>query len=89
ADNCLSARFVQDEQGMIFEYRSRSCVLTKTVMQIGDDEDIVVRQALEKKSLTCAYQQGFFNVNWLNTLTIDIDKCSGDLKDALEILLNR
>ena len=89
ADRCESARFVQDERGNVFSYESNGCILTKSVVSISANEPLEVQELLQDKSMDCFYEPGFFNVNWVNTLTIDSEDCSGDLRQALQDLSNR
>jgi len=87
ANNCENAKFQQTEAGSLFEYSANKCVLTKTLKKINETEPVEMKDLLEGKSLTCSYTFGGFNENWIKTLSIDIDACSGELKDSIEELM--
>ena len=88
AENCEKAGLERVEDGSTFNYKTNNCVLTKTAAKISDLETSQVKSLLEGKSLTCTYQKNNFNMNWLNTLTLSLDKCQGPLKDGLMNLLS-
>jgi len=87
ANSCKSATFEKEEAGSIFSYSASNCILTKTVKQLNEIEPQEIKDLLEGKSMTCAYTENTFNANWINTFSVDIESCSGDLKDALDILI--
>ena len=88
AESCAPAKFLQDEKGTLVQYTTKQCVLTKKIIKVSSQESAHIREAVAGKSMTCSYQQGYFNANWINTMTIDIQHCEGQLKDAIQSLLN-
>jgi len=86
ANNCENVVFEQDEEGSIFKYASKDCVLTKTAVKLNIDEPQEMKDLLEGKSLTCEYLTGAFNEDWTDTLSLSLDDCSGELKDAIDEL---
>lgn len=88
ANECKSVRMQQNEAGSLFEYSARDCALTKTAKKLNESEPVEMRDLLEGKSMTCIYEQGALNENWISTLSIDIDSCEGELKDAIEELVS-
>ena len=86
ANSCSSVKMQQTEAGSLFDYSEKGCILTKTAAKLNETEPVEIKDLLEGKSLTCGYSQGNFNENWLKTLSIGIENCSGDLKDAIDEL---
>ena len=39
------------------------------------------------KSLTCTYELGQFNTDWVNTISIGLDYCEGGLVDSMNIII--
>lgn len=87
ANNCNSAYLEQDEEGSLFSYKTNNCILTKTAVKLSEDEPIEMIDQFEGSSMTCSYEKANFDTNLLNTLTLGIENCTGQLKDALEDLL--
>ena len=87
ADNCEKAEFERLEDGSTFNYQTDNCQFIKTASKINPSEPDNIKQLLEGKSLTCQYVKGQFEVDWINTLTLKLDKCQGPLKDGLQTLL--
>ena len=86
ANNCENVAFEQLEEGSLFGYSARSCVLTKTLKKMNETEPAEMKDLLEGKSLSCKYSAESFNENWVNTLSLDLGDCTGDLKDAIDEL---
>jgi len=87
ADSCSAVKMQQVEAGSLFSYSEKGCILTKTLKTMNETEPAEMKDLLEGKSLTCAYTSGDFNENWINTLSIGIENCSGELKDAIDELV--
>ena len=87
ANNCESLEIEVVETSGTFQYASNDCVFTKTVNSLNEDEAQDMKSLLEGKSLSCSYQQGGFNENWVNSLVVDIEDCDGDLKDTIAQLI--
>jgi hypothetical protein len=86
AENCGSARIDQTIGGSVFRLSVEKCILTKTLSKINETEPQEMKDLLGGKSMTCAYSSGMFDDNWIKTLSIGIEDCSGDLKDAIDEL---
>ena len=87
ANSCSAVRMQQVEAGSLFDYSEKNCALTKTATKLNETEPQEIKDLLEGKSLVCNYSQGNFNENWINTLSIGIEDCSGELKDAIDELI--
>ena len=87
AENCNKAEFERLEDGSTFKYETNNCQFVKTALKINPSEPENIKQLLEGKSLTCSYAKGQFEIDWINTLTLQLDKCQGPLKDSLIKLL--
>ncbi len=88
AESCQPARFTQDEKGTLVQYTTKNCIFTKKIIKVSSQEQERIREAVTGKSMSCSYQQNYFNANWINTMTIDIQECEGSLKDSILQLLN-
>ncbi|MEK6813024.1 MAG: hypothetical protein AABX86_02840 [Nanoarchaeota archaeon] len=88
ADACEPAFFAQNEQGTFMELTSRNCKLTKKIVQVSPQEKEDIRKAVTGKSMICRYEKNYFNKNWVNTMTLDIQQCEGQLKDTIMSILN-
>jgi hypothetical protein len=87
ANLCNSANFQQTEADSVFKYNIRGCVLTKTALKINETEPVEIRNLLQGKSMACAYEKGSFDAAWVSTLSLNLENCTGDLKDSIEQLL--
>lgn len=87
ANECKNARFQQIEAGSLFTYTEKNCALTKTLTKMNETEPAEMKTLLEGKSMTCDYVKGMFDINWINTLSKDIEVCSGELKDSISEIL--
>jgi len=86
ANNCENVILEQNEEGSTFKYEAKSCVLTKTAVNLNIDEPQEMKDLLEGKSLQCTYITGAFNEDWTDTLSLSLEDCSGELKDAIDEL---
>jgi hypothetical protein len=86
ADECESASFQQAQGGSIFEYSTKNCILTKTVIQLNETEPPEIKELLEGKSMRCEYEKGNFDTELVGTISIGIENCTGELKDNIELL---
>lgn len=87
AENCESAKMEQNFDGSIFKLSVKNCVLTKTALKLNESEPQEIKDLLEGASMKCEYGEGNFNTDWTGTLSIGIENCSGDLKDAIDELI--
>jgi hypothetical protein len=86
ANECKSVKIQQNEAGSLFDYSEKNCILTKTLTKMNETEPQEMVDLLQGKSLTCTYAKGSFNTDWINTLSLSLENCSGDLKDAIDEL---
>lgn len=87
ANECEKASFKQTEEGSVFYYKEKDCVLTKKITELDVSEPQEIKDLLENKAMTCNYEKGYFNTDWITTLSIGIDSCDGELKDAVTELI--
>lgn len=83
AEKCRPAVMFQDFSGSTLKYTSENCVLVKEFDKFSEDEPLEVRELLEGKTMECKYREGDFNSILVKGLTEGIEKCEGDLKDAI------
>lgn len=84
ANKGVPAFLSMNDEGAIFECEvDDKFIFHKKLVKIDDKEPNEMKILLNGKSLKSKYEKGKFNRNLLDTLTIDIDDCEGDLKDAL------
>jgi len=88
ANLCQSAKFQNNIAGSVYEYKTKDCVLTKTALKINETEPQEIKDIFEGQSMTCEYSNGYFNENWLNTLSTDAELCEGGLKDAIDMIVS-
>ena len=86
ANNCEAVKMEQNEAGSLFRYSTSNCIMTKTLSKINGLEPAEIKSLLEGKSLECAYEKGAFNTYWISALSIGLENCSGELKDAIDEL---
>ena len=87
ANNCQIASFQNTQAGSLFEYKTKGCVLTKTNIRVGDSEPSEIKYLLEGKSMICKYTKGNFDDNLVNSLSYGLSICTGELRDAIDIIL--
>ena len=87
ADECESASFQSVHAGSLFEYKTKECMLTKTVIQLNETEPAEIKELLEGKSMKCEYEKGNFDTELVGTISIGIENCTGELKDSIELLV--
>jgi len=87
ANQCKSVEMDKNLGGSVYSLSERNCIFTKTVKTVNETETPEITALLKDASMTCSYDRNGFNDNLVTTLSLGIDNCSGDLKDALEQLL--
>ena len=87
ANQCRSVEMDRNIAGSVYSLSEKNCVLTKTIKTVNATETPVITALLKGTSMTCSYDKNGFNDNLMTTLSLGIDNCNGDLKDALEQLL--
>ncbi len=87
ADNCKPA-VVRGTigDGTIVKYSTKNCILTKEIESFSETEPQQVIDFFKNKKLTCKYEKQNFNGAQLFGLSIGIEDCEGELKDAIEEL---
>lgn len=88
AAECGTAAFRTTLEGSTVEHRVNNCKYTRTMITIGPDEPPEVQQLFGGKSLTCDYAKGNFNEEWLSTVSIGLEGCTGELKEAIDAVVN-
>lgn len=89
AQDCSPAVMERTIAGSVMRYETtEGCTLVKSFAVISASEPRSVHELFGGKMMTCAYEKGNFDMRWINTLTGDIAKCKGDLRDALVELMS-
>ncbi len=89
AQVCSPALMERQIAGSVMRYDVQDgCTLIKSFSVISASEPRPVHELFGGKMMMCTYEKGSFNVRWINTLTGDIAKCKGDLRDALVELMS-
>jgi hypothetical protein len=83
ANDCNETSLAFQEDYGLVNYSAENCTFTKTIVRLNDNETQDMKNLLEGSSLTCTYGRGQFDENWTSSLIIDIDNCTGDLRDKL------
>lgn len=84
ANDCNPAVYISNEDGTIYEYKvDNECTFTKTITQVSSNEPLEIINLFEGKSLTCEYIKGNFEQRWITTLLGSLNRCTGELKEAL------
>ena len=88
ANDCNDIGLTLDEDFGVIEYTSKECMLTKKVISLDPSETKEMKELVEGKWMTCKYEKGEFDRNWLDSLILGMQKCEGKLKETLvDILL--
>lgn len=83
ANGCKDISITSNEDFGSAKYTAKNCVFTKTIVSLAAGESQEMKKLLEGKSLSCQYEKGKFNDQWINTLILGIENCEGELRDAL------
>jgi len=86
ANDCNETSLIFREDFGTVNYSAENCTFTKTIVSLNENESQDMKNVLEGKSLTCTYERGQFDENWTSSLIIDIENCSGELRDNLASL---
>jgi len=87
ANDCKTESVTLTESYGVIEFSTKNCVLTKTIISLDPSEDEGMKALLEGKSVTCKYEKGKFNSDWMDSLLMGIETCEGDLRETLSDLL--
>ncbi len=84
ANDCKPASYIVNEEGTVYEYNlDNECTFTKTITLVSNNEPQEIINLFEGKSLTCEYIKGNFEQRWVTTLLGSLNRCTGELKEAL------
>lgn len=87
ANDCGSAEFNTQESYGEVNYLTYDCTFIKNVTKLDAGEPEVVKKMLEGKGLYCTYEKGAFDERWVNSLTLGLDNCKGDLRESIGNLI--
>ncbi len=87
ANQCKAAKMETIIAGSVYDFSEKNCVLTKTLALMNDSEPSDLRDLLEYKNMTCSYEKGSFDPNLINTVSLGIEGCTGDLADGLNSII--
>ena len=88
ANNCDPAELEINEEGTLQTYQILpGCNFYREYTILAADEPDAIRELLEGKSMTCQYTEGNFDTDLINTVSIGIENCEGDLVDGLEVII--
>ena len=89
ANSCSAAVVRTNIAGSIVEHQTQDCTYTRRMLTISDAEPAEVQQLFANKSLSCAYQKGSFDPQLVSTISLGIDGCTGELKDAIDAVVQQ
>ncbi|MBN1386660.1 hypothetical protein JW968_06860 [Candidatus Woesearchaeota archaeon] len=91
AQECTPAEYIEDDLGTITMFSIDSdCIMTKKIIKLSAEEPDEIKNLFFDKSLTCQYQLGNFNTDWVDTLTGSLYLCEGPLKEAIyEVMISQ
>ncbi len=88
ANECKPTSLEVDDSGTIHYYEIQdNCVFYREYTKLADDEPQEVVDLLLGKSLTCNYALGEFNTDWVNTISIGLEDCEGELVDSMNVII--
>ncbi|MFC1774809.1 hypothetical protein ACFLZN_00740 [Nanoarchaeota archaeon] len=90
ANRCKSSELIIQENIGIVMYKSDEsfsdyCSMTKTIVELDDKQEM--KDLLENKTMRCNYWKGKFDERLVNSLTLGIEECFGELKVTLGDLM--
>jgi len=88
ADQCKPVKMGKEEAGSLYELSAENCVFTKHLKEMSAEEPEEMVGLLEGKSMTCEYLEGTFNPDWVETISVGIEECEGELRIALDALID-
>jgi hypothetical protein len=87
ATACRNATLrLNDSSGTVL-FSTSNCTFKKTILALDPKESAQMKDLVEGTSMTCVYENGKFDTNWVNSLVLGVEKCDGTLKDALASLI--
>ncbi len=89
AQRCSPAVMERRIAGSVMRYETTDgCTFIKSFSVISASEPRPVHELFGGKMMTCTYEKGSFDMRWINTLTGDIARCEGELRDAFVELMS-
>jgi hypothetical protein len=88
ANSCSPVKIEKTIAGSLYQLSENKCITTKTLVQMNSTEPSGLKSLIEGKSLQCVYGPGNFDRNLLNSVSLGIENCSGELKDSLDEILS-
>ncbi len=88
ANLCSPTTLTMIEDGTTTFYEIReNCLFYREYTKLADDEPDEIRELLEGKSMTCPYTMGNFDKDLVNTVSLGIENCEGELVDGLYTII--
>jgi hypothetical protein len=87
ANDCGSATLTSQESYGTASYFAYDCIITKNITALSPGEPESARRLLEGKGFYCVYEKGAFDRRWVDSLTLGLENCHGELRDAIGVLL--
>jgi len=88
ADECKPAQFTTKvETATIQLTTSNDCVLTKRIIALDPAELVQVRNLFEGTEMTCTYAQDYFDADYIDMISGNLNQCSGTLVDAVRAVV--
>ncbi|MBW2980344.1 hypothetical protein KY360_02930 [Candidatus Woesearchaeota archaeon] len=84
ADTCSSVSVKEDFVGSTIKYSIDGCVLKKEITNFDEDEPADVQSLFEDKTMSCPYEKGSFNEDFVDGLLGGADRCDGSLKSIID-----
>lgn len=88
ASGCDDVRLEKEIAGSLFEFAANDCVLTKTLVKVGENEDLSVKTLFEGESMNCPYEKGAFDADLIDYIIYKTDDCNGFLKESLDEIVS-
>lgn len=84
ANNCKPAIMDKEIGTITMELKiNDDCSITKTVIDVLDTEPEAIQDLFLGASMTCTYDKGMFDEDYVNQISGNLGYCSGSLVDAV------
>lgn len=87
ANACETASFKSTDVSGTALHEVQNCQYTRTMTEISEDEPAEVRDLFLGKSMICDYAENEFPEEWLSSISLGLERCSGELKDAIDAVV--
>jgi hypothetical protein len=88
ANACRNASMLFANDAGTFNYSvNPRCIFTKTLLTLNSSETQEMKNLLQGKNMTCAYEKGKFDQRLVDSLIFGMEYCEGGLKEALGELI--